>query len=136
MSTGFRSALIAALSISLGALAADDVSAKLEVYGREIEQTVEPGAARFLKVTQTTASPLRAYVVRFETNSGAMMRVPNASSNTAAFQLNLGITMVWQKRFCTDQVKKIMREHSLNLVSGELVNSSGKTQRMAVCIPE
>jgi hypothetical protein len=108
------------------------VIAELERYGQFVAD-VTGGAVIFLSVRQTTTSPLNAFQVKFETGNDALMSKPDAEPGNAAYYENVGRTKAWSTRFCTPELSAIMRRNKIDTVSGNLTDSTGDTQSMAIC---
>jgi hypothetical protein len=64
------------------------------------------------------------------------MAVPNAEKDTTAYWANRAKTEAWQVKFCTDQLKRIMSMFGIDLVSGDLIDTKGETQSLAICSPD
>ena len=114
---------------------ADDASSSLEKYGKQLASSTQNNAISLSTVTKTMEQPLRAYKLQFKTTAKELMATPNAQKDTTAYWTNRGKTEVWQTKFCTDQLKRIMATFRIDLVSGDLTNMSGETQSMAICSP-
>ncbi|AVY65116.1 hypothetical protein [Xanthomonas translucens] len=63
-----------------------------------------------------------------------MVSKDNAEHDKAAFESNLNNTETWQRRFCSEELKSVMREHQIFLVSGHLLDARGKVQALAPCM--
>ncbi len=121
------------LTIGIGSAYANDPFSALELYGRQVASTTESGAVKYISMEKTTDKPLLAYKIIFMTDSKAMLSEPNADKDQTAYSINAARTAVWQTKFCSGQLKILMKKMGVDLVSGELQSFSGKTQRMAVC---
>ena len=104
----------------------------LEKYGNAVSVTTD-GTVKFVSARQTTESPTNAFQLKFETDDAALMSGLGAESGNAAYLTNVGITRAWSVRFCTDELKAIMSRYRIDLVTGNLTNLEGKTQRMSIC---
>jgi predicted nucleic acid-binding Zn ribbon protein len=93
-------------------------------------------AVIYISSEQTTKSPLNAYKIYFKTDREELMSVSGAEYGNAEYFTNAGITKVWTERFCTQQLKEIISQYEIDLVSGDLSDFNGETQRVAVCTGE
>jgi len=114
---------------------ADDANSSLEKYGKQLAGSTKNNAITLVSVTETMEQPMIAYVLQFKTASEELMSEPNAEENEAAYWRNLGKTEVWSAKFCTVELKKIMTEFKIDMVSGDLTDMQGDTQRMSLCSP-
>jgi len=106
---------------------------KLTNYGKKIASSSQKGALNFIAAIKTTESPMRAYKIQFQTSAPELMNSPNADKDSRAYLTNVGTTKLWETKFCTDDLKKIMAEFGIDLVSGDLQNMTGDTQSMSAC---
>jgi hypothetical protein len=106
---------------------------ELESYGKRISATFNSDVVAYKSVTQTLQAPLQAYLIVFTTSDGSFLANPAAANDKAAYLENTGKRLVWSKKFCTDELKGIMRRTKINIVSGELQNREGKSQFIAMC---
>lgn len=105
----------------------------LHNYGKSIVDSMEPGTIELKHVEKTMESPLRTYIVVYHTNHQALMSKPNAETDKVAYLTNVGSSEIWEVKFCQDRLTKIMRHHGIDMVSGQLKNTSGEIQRLASC---
>lgn len=106
---------------------------ELESYGKRISTTFDSNVIAYKSVTQTLQAPLQAYLIAFTTSDGSFLANPAAATDKAAYLENTGKRLVWSKKFCTDELKGIMRRTKINIVSGDLQNREGKSQFVAIC---
>ena len=104
----------------------------LEKYGRAVAASTD-GTILFVSAIQTTKSPMNAFKLQFKTDEDALMSASGAAPGNAAYLANIGRTKVWSAKFCTKQLKSMMSQYKIDLVTGDLANLSGKTQSMAIC---
>ncbi|PHV05711.1 hypothetical protein CSQ96_18435 [Janthinobacterium sp. BJB412] len=76
---------------------------------------------------------MRAYVVAFSTSDSAFMSNPDAATDKAAYIENTGKRSIWENKFCSGELKAIMRHTKVSIVTGDLQNREGQTQFMAMC---
>ncbi|WP_320045158.1 zinc ribbon domain-containing protein [uncultured Desulfobacter sp.] len=104
----------------------------LQKYGRALSTSTD-GNVKFVSAAQTTKSPLNAFKLVFKTDHEALMSVSGAEPGNTAYYHNVGRTLTWSTKFCTKELKKIMLQHEIDLVSGDLANFDGETQSMSPC---
>lgn len=109
-----------------------NVESQLEAYSNSVAISTH-GAVNFKSLKKTTEKPLRAYVVVFQTSAGELMSSPNASTNKSALFENQFKTELWQRKLCSPQLKSIMENNGLDLISGDLQDEYGETQSFAIC---
>jgi len=109
-----------------------NVESQLKSYGYSVAVSTH-GAVNFTSVKKTTEKPLRAYVVVFKTSAMELMSNPNARANNSAFLENQFKTELWQRKLCTPELKSIMTNNGVDLVSGDLQDEFGETQSFALC---
>lgn len=102
-------------------------------YGEAIAASSEKGSIKVRTAFKTTESPMRAYRVDFSSSLKSMMARQDADKNKEAYLLNVGKRELWQQKFCTDDLKNIMRKYQIDLVSGMLQNKLGEMQFLASC---
>ncbi|WP_128690947.1 hypothetical protein [Chromohalobacter israelensis] len=112
---------------------ADDPTLELEAYGKGVAASAQEGVLHMTSVVKTLEKPVRAYLITFETDNDALMSVPNASENRAARLANQGKTLVWETNFCSEKLERIMVREGIDMVSGDLQDTSGDTQSLASC---
>ena len=117
----------------IGNAFAADPSTSLESYGKKIASSTQRDAIKFRSVVKTTETPMRAYKLQFQASAPELMAAPNADKDKTAYFINAGKTEVWQAKFCTDDLKRIMFEFGIDLISGDLQDQSGNTQSLSVC---
>lgn len=113
-------------------VAAEGMNSYLVKYGQQVGVASENNKIRYLKAYQTTASPLNAYRVDFNTTAEELMSVPGADTDAVAKMKNLAITKAWETRFCTPDLNNAMIRSGVDMVSGFLL-SDNRTQHVAVC---
>jgi len=104
----------------------------LEKYGHSVA-TSTGGEIKLVSVKQTTKSPLNAFIIIFKTDHEDLMSNPGAKPGNSAYYENQGRTMVWSAKFCTNKLKRIMLQHKIDLVTGELTNLVGEIQSASPC---
>jgi hypothetical protein len=114
---------------------ADDASSNLKEYGEQLASSTKNNAITLSTITKTMEQPMRAYKLQFRTTAKELMAEPTAQKDTAAYWTNRVKTEVWQTKFCTDQLKRIMIMFRIDLVSGALTNVKGEIQSLAICSP-
>ncbi len=107
-------------------------NADLDTYGQKIAQSALPGALAFRASNKTTDSPL-AYKLVFASSSPDLMSDPAGSSSPSAHLRNQGIALMWKEKFCTSDLSSIISRHRLALVSGQIVDTHGEIQAIAIC---
>lgn len=112
---------------------ANDESKTLERYGWRFASSTENNAITLSNVVKTMEEPMRAYKLKFKTNTNALISEPVTHLNSVEYWTNLGKTKSWQTKFCTDELKAIMTTFGIDVVSGDLSNMQGETQSMAIC---
>ncbi|HBR2027691.1 TPA: hypothetical protein L9M76_005543 [Klebsiella variicola] len=114
---------------------AEGMNSYLVKYGQQVGVASENNKIRYLKAYQTTASPLNAYRVDFNTTAEELMSVPGADTDAVAKMKNLAITKAWETRFCTPDLNNAMVRSGVDMVSGFLL-SDNRTQHVAVCFKQ
>ena len=104
----------------------------LEKYGRTVAASTD-GTIFFVSAIQTTKSPMNAFKLQFKTDNDALMTTSDAALGNAAYLANIGRTKVWSAKFCTKQLKAMMSQYKIDLVTGSLANLSGETQSTSIC---
>lgn len=105
-------------------------------YGESIAASSQKGAIKVHTVIKTTQFPMLAYRVDFRTNLKSMMARQDADKNKEAYLMNVGKRELWNSKFCTNDLKNIMRKFQIDLVSGMLQNQAGEMQFLATCFKE
>lgn len=105
---------------------------ELMKYGNTVAAATS-GAVVFVSAKQTTKSPMNAYKLLFKTDRAELMSEPGAAPGNAAYIANTGLTKLWSMRFCTENLKAIMSQYGIDMVSGDLSNRRGETQSLALC---
>lgn len=123
---------IAALALTLTSPAFAGTLNELNHYGKGISASAHHNI-QFVRTKHTSSSPFTAYALTFRTNKKVLMAAKDAQTNHADYVLNLGKTKIWQIKFCTDSLKKIMAVHQIDIVTGDLQNMKGETQSLALC---
>jgi hypothetical protein len=108
--------------------------ARLEEYAKAVSKSFHPANdVAYRAVTKTMDTPLVAYLVRFETSDSAFKSMSDAATNRVSFMTNTARRLVWEAKFCTGELHKILVESKVNLVSGEIMDEAGHTQFIAMC---
>ena len=92
---------------------AESILNELSDYGKAVVASVKKGAIEYRTVIKTTESPLRAYQLTFVTNAKELMSKPNADKDVIAYAINSARTEMWQTKFCTSELKKLMTQYQL-----------------------
>lgn len=104
----------------------------LTQYGSSLQNTFGNGKVKLAKAYQVMSKPLNTYRIDFDTTAKRLLTQPGADGNEAIFDENMKKTESWEAAFCTNELKKIMKENGIDMVTGVLTNS-GKTHSMAPC---
>lgn len=124
----FCSLFVLLLSLT-GCSHKQSVEARLEEYAKKISKSFStPNDVSFRRVFKTTENPLRAYVVEFETQDPNFKSLSDAATNKVSFAINTGRRLVWESKFCTGELRKILIEEKINLLSGQIIDEHGETQ--------
>lgn len=83
-------------------------------------------------VKKTTSDPL-GYVMVFHTTSTDMLTKSDAANNSKSYEMNIKITNKWKSMFCTSDLKKIMQEKSIGMVTGIIQDSRMVDHSLAPC---
>lgn len=128
--------LLAAFGVSIlstsSALALEP-NTSLVKYGESVASSSQKGAIKLHFVFKTTEAPLLAFRIDFTTTLKSLMAQQNANKDKAAYLMNVGKSELWQSKFCTSELKMIMNQFQINLVSGMLKNPAGEMQFLATC---
>ncbi|WP_338760567.1 hypothetical protein [Massilia sp. METH4] len=81
---------------------------------------------RYVGMAPSLPQPREGYQVTFVTEDPALARARDDAANAAR-------QAAWQQRFCTGQLQQEMAARQVNVVSGRLVDGSGRTQHVADC---
>jgi len=111
----------------------DSAAQALERHGQQIAATAEQGALTYRSSQKTTDEPTRAYKVAFETQNSSLMGDPAGKTDRSAFLRNQGVALVWKAKFCTNDLSSLMRQHGIGMVSGQILDSGGEIQAIAIC---
>lgn len=126
--------LVAAIAVVPGFAQEDgEVLRDLKSYGLAVASSALPGALEFEAAMQTMERPMRAYKLTFETSSPALLKSPDADKDRVAFLKNSGKADLWQRKFCSKDLIPLMLRHGLDLVSGQILDSTGEIQSLAIC---
>lgn len=106
-----------------------DVESQLVAYFNTVEASTN-NAVNFHSLAKTT---MHAYKSIFTTSAVELMTNENPSPNSSELFVNQFMTELWQKNLCTPELRSIMANFGLDLVSGDLQDNSGETQSFALC---
>ena len=120
-------------SLVLASCGGGSVVAELEKYALEVSLATE-GAVSFVSVSQTTATPVVAFVIAFSTDREELMSRGGAEPGNEAYLINRGRTSAWSARFCTPQLKSVMARYAIDMVTGTLTDPAGEIQSVAPCM--
>lgn len=109
-----------------------DETPVLTQYGTSIAKTFGNGKVKLTKAYHVVSKPPNTYRIDFDTSSKRLLTQPGAEDDNAIYDENTKKTETWQAAFCTDQLKKIMTEKGMDMVTGVLINS-GQTHSIAPC---
>jgi hypothetical protein len=121
--------------LGASAMAETPFTKQLEDYGKKVAATGKPGVFKYVNTKQTMSTPLVSYVVKFRTADVNFRSRPGAATNKDAYLDNTGRRLVWEAKFCTQQLRDMMREARVNIVNGDLTDDAGETQFVATCMP-
>jgi len=99
-------------------------SALIKNSSRSITKSTEP--------EKTTEMP--SYVVKYTVVDPALLTSEGAANNPQLYARNVDITNEWVRMFCTPELKKIMSEFRVGMVSGQLYSKDGKDSSMSACM--
>jgi hypothetical protein len=83
-------------------------------------------------VKKTTSDPL-GYVIVFDTTSTDMLTRSYAADDLKSYEMNIKITNKWKTMFCTNDLKKIMQNKSIGIVTGIIQDSRMVDHSLAPC---
>lgn len=122
-----------AMCVATSASANEDFTKKLDAYGQALVASVEPGVLKYVEAKQTMSAPLISYLATFSTEDATFFSNPKGATDKVAYFENSGKRLVWETKFCTDQLRDLMRAANINLVNGQMVNQAGEVQFLAMC---
>lgn len=103
----------------------------LEIYAKDLVKKYKFLA--FKTVNKTTIDPL-AYMIVFQTSSKDMLTKSDGADNPQSFDWNISVTNKWKEIFCTANIKKIMQEESIGMVTGVIADEKMVKHSMAPCL--
>ncbi|WP_039661218.1 hypothetical protein [Pantoea sp. MBLJ3] len=109
-----------------------DETPVLTQYGTSIAKTFGNGKVKLTKAYHVVSKPLNTYRIDFDTSSKRLLTQPGAEDDNAIFDENTKKTETWEAAFCTNDLKKIMTEKGMDMVTGVLLNN-GQTHSIAPC---
>lgn len=109
-----------------------DETPVLTQYGTSIAKTFGNGKVKLTKAYHVVSKPLNTYRIDFDTSSKRLLIQPGAEDDNAIYDENTKKNETWLAAFCTDELKKIMTEKGIDMVTGFLSNS-GQTETIAPC---
>lgn len=109
----------------------DDYERELADYGQALARSTD-GAIAYDGANQTKSAPL-SYRLNFTTTNPDLMSNPAGDRDATAHAENTATTAVWDQKFCTKELKSLMRDNIIFLVAGALTNPAGEVQSMSVC---
>jgi len=110
------------------------IIAALDQLGSTIATAVEDVEIQYIRSYRIEDVMPPAYQSIYQTSSPKLLSLPNADTDTVAFQVNYRRTEVWQKIFCRPWLTEVVRDNNLKVVSGRLEDKNGEVQSMAVCL--
>lgn len=118
-------------------VARDDsaLRAELDGYAIEIEKLSNGNIAPRKSAFQSSNTPgMEAYILEFSTANPALKTKDDGDTNPDSYVENRMVTSVWETRFCTDDLKALMRARGVYLVSGKLFDEKGELQTLTACM--
>jgi hypothetical protein len=115
------------------AFAADDFTKQLDAYGQALVASAKPGVFKYVESKQTMAAPLISYLATFSTKDVSFLSNPKGAADKAAYIENSTKRLVWETKFCTNQLRGFMRAANVNVVNGQVVNQANDVQFSAMC---
>lgn len=82
---------------------------------------------QYVGTEESLARPRQGYQVTFRSAEPELARARDDAANAAR-------RAAWQRRFCTDELKGEMAAQGVTVVTGRVVDGSGRTQHVADCM--
>lgn len=81
---------------------------------------------------KTTDTP--TYVITYVIEKDELKTRKDADVNPTSYAINTGITKLWSNLFCTDELKGIMHDYDVFMVSGQLIDQKGEKYSLSACM--
>jgi hypothetical protein len=107
-------------------------SSAMNLYSKELIARTNDSISDPTAPEKTTDLP--SFVIKYTILNDALQIKEDAGANIVSYAINTGITQAWGKAFCTEELKKIMNEYGVFMVTGQLVTKSGENQSMSACM--
>ena len=106
----------------------------LDIYANALVTATDQNIFDPTPATKTGDKPMLSYVIKFHTADPALMSKDDGDTNQASYAFNSALTEAWGRRFCTKQLKTIMKGQEVFLVSGHLLDTKGNIQSLSSCM--
>jgi hypothetical protein len=87
----------------------------------------ETRGMRYVGTEESLERPREGYRVTFAADDPALARARDDAGNAAR-------QAAWQRRFCSEELRKDMAAQRVNVVTGRVVDGAGRTQYVADCV--
>lgn len=104
----------------------------LKHYGTLLAGSYPAGKLKLVKAYHVTTKPMNAYRLDFETSEKALLSQLGGDENPQIHDSNEAKATAWEGRFCSAELKGIMRANGIDFVSG-FTSNKGKQQLIATC---
>jgi len=111
---------------------ASSFEAAMANYSSTIIKNSSGSITKATEPEKTTDMP--SYVVKYTVVDSALLTSEGAANNPELYARNVGITNEWVQMFCTPELKKIMSEFKIGMVSGQLYSKDGMDSSMSACM--
>lgn len=105
---------------------------ELKSFGKLLAESYPAGKVKLIKTFHVTTKPKNSYRLDFETSEKALLSQHGADVDSKIYEGNEARVTAWQDKFCSPELKKIMRDNHIDFVSG-FTFSKGQQQFAAVC---
>ena len=106
----------------------------LDMYANALVTATERNIFDPTPAVKTGDKPMLSYVIKFQTADQALMSKDDGDTNQASYAFNSALTEAWSRRFCTRQLRTIMKDQGVFLVSGHLLDTKGNIQSLSPCM--
>jgi len=106
----------------------------LDMYANALVTATDRNIFDPTPAEKTLDKPMLSYVIKFRTSDPALMSKDDGDTNQASYAFNSALTEAWSRRFCTKQLKGIMKGQGVFLVSGHLLDTKGGIQSLSSCM--
>lgn len=120
-------------SLNSSVMAESPFVKQLDDYGKKVAASAKAGVFKYEVSKQTMSKPLMSYVMKFRTSDPGFRARTDAATNKEGYLANTSRRMVWESKFCTQELREIMQKSNVNIVNGDLTDNAGQTQFLAVC---